>query len=444
MYDDLISKMLTVDTDIWRITEYMDKVYPKIEFIEYNQTSEDLPLKMGFGSHVDNGSILTAVFMLSETAAYEGGSLNFVEHAGLNVASDGPGRPANFEIRDCGVFRGDMLAHWVTPITKGTRMVLQIELHSFFEDRGDVGQEDEEYADDENHDQKLERNGRLFHLPLLRERGDSSMEHSKWVVDKLNVDEPGKASTFVKVPSCLSLSQWNDLLSLESFLKSSFRMDDRDEETEYYHVVHRVEPILKANFSSSGLYEALISKMLSVDNKNWKVLEHVTAVYPEIEFIVYNQSLEGQPPKMGFGSHVDNGSALTAVFMLSDSADFEGGSLMFARDIYSDIGDAVERPANFAVRECAMFRGEKLSHWVTPVTRGTRKVLQIELHLSLGDRGDDDDEGEEEEVYDVEEEDEEHYDEEEWEEDEYFDEEEEYDEDEWCEEGDESCFEGDE
>eukprot|EP00977_Amphora_coffeiformis_P002769 scaffold522_cov168-Amphora_coffeaeformis.AAC.16 len=441
LYETLISKMLTVDTDIWRITESVDRVYPEIEFIEYNQTAEGQAPKMGFGSHVDNGSMLTAVFMLSETAAYEGGSLNFAEHAGL---SDEPGRPANFEIRDCAVFRGDRLSHWVTPITKGTRMVLQIELHSSFEDRGD----DDEGEDEEDElKQELERTGKLYHLPLLSEREDASMDQAKWIVNRLDVDEPGKLSTFVKVPECLSLSQWDDLLSLESFLKPDLRMDDRDEEIEYYHVVHRVEPILKKNFSSSGLYETLIGKMLSVDNENWKVLGRVTAVYPEIEFIVYNQTLEGQPPKMGFGSHVDNGSVLTAVFMLSDVAEFEGGSLVFARDVSSDIGDAAERPANFAVRECAMFRGEWLSHWVTPVTRGTRKVLQIELHLSFEDRGDDDDEEGDEKIevneYDEEEDDEDYYDEEDFgesseeDEDYYYDD----DEDEWCDEGDESCFE---
>ena len=466
--------MLTVDTKIWRNTEFVNTVYPEIKFIEYNQTSEDHPSQMGPGSHVDNRSIVTAVFMLSETEAHEGGIFDIMEQAGLNDESNGPGQPPDFEIRDCVVFRGDMSAHRVTPITKGTGIFLQIELHSSSQDRGvdededyyydddddeeDRGVDEDEDYEDEDEDEYLERTGKLYNLPKLLEREDTSMEQSKWIVNRLTVDETGRASTFVKVPDCLSLSQWEDLLSLQPLLKSDLLMDDRAEETEYYHVVHRVESILKQNFSNSSLYEGLIGKMQIVDAENWKVLEDVTTVYPEIEFIVYNRTLEGQRPKMGFGSHVDNGSVLTAVFMLSDRTDFEGGSLMFARDIFSDIGDAVERPANFSILDCAVFRGEKLSHWVTPVTKGTRKVLQIELHLSFEDRGSDDDEQEGDE------DDEDFYDEEDWEgyeedyeegyEEDYEEDyekdyeegyeedyEEGYEKDEWCDEGDNSCFE---
>lgn len=460
LYEALIGKMLTVDTEIWRITENVTKVYPEIEFIRYDRHEGDgvvgdrRPPKMGFASHVDNGSVLTAVYMLSDPDTdYRGGSLEFVQHAALNDETDGPGRPALLERGQCAVFRGDQLSHWVTPITRGTRMVLQIELHLALGDRGtdddddDDDEDDEEEEDDDEDDvpdeHDLERTGKFYNLPLPSERkDDATMDPSNWIVNEVARDSSGSPSTFVKVPNCLSPAQWSALLfSLQSYLRSDLISDDRHAETEFFHTVHRVEHILKNEFAATGLYEALIGKMLRVDGETWHVLDddrRVTAVYPEIEFIEYNHTIEGQPPKMGFASHVDNGSALTAVFMLSDpSSEYEGGALMFAKNAVSDVQHGDARPADFAIRDCAVFRGDSLSHWVTPVTKGSRKVLQIELHLQFGDRGDDDEEDDEDEWEDDEEWDEEEdYDEEEgeWDDGEWDDEEwdeEEWDDDEW-------------
>jgi predicted 2-oxoglutarate/Fe(II)-dependent dioxygenase YbiX len=127
--------------------------------------------------------------------------------------------------------------------------------------------------------------------------------------------------------------------------------------------------------------------MIHVDKHLWNILDETEAqaVFPEVELITYDAN-----PKQGFSEHTDNGSLLTAVFMLSRDSAFEGGSLMFDHN----------RTVNLKYGECVVFRGDSLLHQVQSVTKGTRQVLQIELHqdhASEGGYDDPDDEEEEEE-----------------------------------------------
>ncbi|KAG7345648.1 2(OG)-Fe(II) oxygenase superfamily protein [Nitzschia inconspicua] len=177
---------------------------------------------------------------------------------------------------------------------------------------------------------------------------------------------------FVVLPNCLHPEEVDMILAFESQLGPDTEKHDRNDDLEYHHTVHRIEPLLKQQ--QSTLFRILISTMIHVDKHLWNILEteHSEAVFPEVEFITYNAS-----PKTGFAAHRDNGSLLTAVFMLSRESAFEGGELLFDGD----------RTVKLNYGECVIFRGDSLIHQVQSVTKGTRKVLQIELHQEHASEG---------------------------------------------------------
>merc|ERR1711879_656441 len=96
-----------------------------------------------------------------------------------------------------------------------------------------------------------------------------------------------------------------------------------------------------------------------------------------------------------------NRGVLTLVCLLSEPEQFEGGVSCFeaakqpkakkpaakllwnfhceACDSDSDLDEEEFRYEEPIARSAIIFRGEKLTHWVTPVTAGTRTILQVEL-----------------------------------------------------------------
>ncbi|KAL3924412.1 MAG: hypothetical protein SGARI_006039 [Bacillariaceae sp.] len=204
---------------------------------------------------------------------------------------------------------------------------------------------------------------------------------------------PLNNSVFVGIPDCISESVVDTILSLESQLDNQTAVNDRSGYLEFSHEVHRVEKHLRQQHPS--ILHGLISIMLNVDAEMWDVLDQEKlrtnpedvpdapfAVYPEVEYISYPAS-----PKKGFERHTDNGSRLTAVFMLTEQDAYKGGSLVF--DYHPGL--------RLTKGACVIFRGEKLHHQVQPITEGRRIILQIELHgghESEGGRDDDDDDDE--------------------------------------------------
>merc|ERR1712203_616454 len=93
----------------------------------------------------------------------------------------------------------------------------------------------------------------------------------------------------------------------------------------------------------------------------------------EVEYIYYNCAPTEK--KYSISPHVDNKSIVTLVCLLSDPREFRGGISGFDPPS-EDEADRYEEPR---VGNLIIFRGEELSHWVTPVTAGTRYVLQIEM-----------------------------------------------------------------
>lgn len=215
-------------------------------------------------------------------------------------------------------------------------------------------------------------------------------------LDQYNAAPPVPEATqvnenlFVVLPNCLHPDEVDTILSFESQLDRDTEMHDRSDDLEFHHIVHRIEPLMKQQ--QSMLFRILISTMVHVDQHLWNILqtEQSTAVFPEVELITYEAN-----PKKGFAEHTDNGSLLTAVFMLSrPETAFEGGELIFDGN----------RTVSLQYGECVVFRGDKLLHQVQSVTAGTRKVLQIELHHDHASEGGYDDEDDEDDVEEDEEE----------------------------------------
>jgi len=91
-----------------------------------------------------------------------------------------------------------------------------------------------------------------------------------------------------------------------------------------------------------------------------------------VEYIEYDVKVMGEP--CFIEPHVDNKSAVTMVAMLSPPEDYEGGLSCFRRAE----GQCGHREVLLQQGDIVLFRGEKLLHWITPVTKGRRMILQIE------------------------------------------------------------------
>ena len=77
---------------------------------------------------------------------------------------------------------------------------------------------------------------------------------------------------------------------------------------------------------------------------------------------------------------VDNSSCVTLIGLLSERGrDFEGGVNVFEDGCGGTIEAGKVRELRPKLGDVVMFRGEKCEHALTEVTRGTRKILQIEL-----------------------------------------------------------------
>merc|ERR1712151_1080891 len=103
--------------------------------------------------------------------------------------------------------------------------------------------------------------------------------------------------------------------------------------------------------------------MRQADASKWRRLRRNSKrkrVYPEIEYITYDVAEMGEP--CFIEPHVDNKSAVTMVAMLSDSQDFVGGRSCFRRSI----GRRGYREHELKQGDLVLFRGEKLTHWITP------------------------------------------------------------------------------
>jgi hypothetical protein len=127
--------------------------------------------------------------------------------------------------------------------------------------------------------------------------------------------------------------------------------------------------------------------MLFADRELWRSIpttddKQSQLLHEEVEYIVYDADACRErglaPPHIG--PHVDNSSAVTMVAMLSEpGADFDGGTNLFEDGLGGKIGDGRHRAVQPRRGDALLFRGERCEHSLTEVTRGVRRILQIEL-----------------------------------------------------------------
>lgn len=108
-----------------------DKVLirPEVEYIVYDadeaiRNNTKLP---HIGPHTDNSSALTLVCLLSESDQFEGGVNYFCPEKKSNTKHSLP-RELKLKQGECVLFRGEICEHWISDVTKGRRVILQIEL----------------------------------------------------------------------------------------------------------------------------------------------------------------------------------------------------------------------------------------------------------------------------------------------------------------------------
>jgi len=152
-------------------------------------------------------------------------------------------------------------------------------------------------------------------------------------------------------------------------------INDRKGYLAFKHRVWRFEPQLRV--LHPDLYRRLLELMHQADAAKWRRLRRNSKkkkkVYPEIEYISYDVAEQGQPCYIE--PHVDNKSAVSMVAMLSTGDAYVGGRSCFRR---AEGKDGC-RELCLKQGDLVLFRGEKLTHWITPVTAGKRVILQIEL-----------------------------------------------------------------
>jgi len=188
----------------------------------------------------------------------------------------------------------------------------------------------------------------------------------EWVISKSSINPD---MTIVKIPRLFNETLRDTFLGIrEHWDFDSMRQNDRVEDLVFDHQVHRVEGFLK--IYHPDIYEKLVESLLRVDAAFWRQTDNLETVFPEIELIQY-----GPSEVYGISPHYDNDSIVTAVLMLSDPNDYRGGRFV-AEPLEND---APYRLPLLEMGDAIFFRGEALSHWVTPIRWGSRKVLQIEL-----------------------------------------------------------------
>lgn len=171
---------------------------------------------------------------------------------------------------------------------------------------------------------------------------------------------PRKRRNFLVVPKLLSAEEIRLLHELWRH-PSVEEIKDRKKTLQYRHVAYRMELPLRAH--GRELYMKLIDTMAWADAFLWQKLPRNEFAYPEVEYIVY-EAKGGIPGSIE--PHVDNHSAVTIVILLSDPSEFTGGVNCFASP------DSEDLPARLVSLNCGdavLFRGEKLRHWITPVTQ---------------------------------------------------------------------------
>mmetsp|Transcript_5588 Transcript_5588/g.9974 ORF Transcript_5588/g.9974 Transcript_5588/m.9974 type:complete len:231 (+) Transcript_5588:33-725(+) len=121
LYQRLMDTARSIDAQLWHGIEEGDRFFPEIEYIVYDV--KELGEPGTIEPHCDNQSQVSMVMMLSSSDDFSGG-INFFE----GDTDEDPGRSAKLQLGDAVFFYGDRCEHWITPVTAGRRVILQMEL----------------------------------------------------------------------------------------------------------------------------------------------------------------------------------------------------------------------------------------------------------------------------------------------------------------------------
>ena len=132
----------------------------------------------------------------------------------------------------------------------------------------------------------------------------------------------------------------------------------------YEEVAARDAAVRKGGPRTSSSFLDRAADMLSQANASFDMLRGTPKTTPN-------------KPNTGFiEEHVDNDSVITFIIMLGvPGKDFLGGKNNFARGCKHSI----RRQTQLMQGDMVLFRGERLRHSITPVTKGCRIILQGEF-----------------------------------------------------------------
>ena len=232
-------------------------------------------------------------------------------------------------------------------------------------------------SEDDDLEPRQRRLRRLkYTIPPLDENIEYDTSSLVFLRHKSNSDK-----TVVVVPKFFSVDRIEKLRRLFAQDRSTYEIKDRKDDLHYAHTAYRVEVALRLGFPKT--YRRILETTTAVCDAVWGDIRQKrlrrNRVLPEMEYIVYDL------PSGGKGTfiepHLDNHSIVTGVAMLSEpDVDFAGGVNRF-KGASSPVEDKRMNFREYKLEkgDLVLFRGEVVTHWITPVTRGVREILQWEL-----------------------------------------------------------------
>ena len=189
-----------------------------------------------------------------------------------------------------------------------------------------------------------------------------------------------KDKSLIILPKFLSESRIMKMRRMFHSSKSCFQINDRKDDLYHSHVAYRVEVALRLEMSK--IYKKIMDTTVRLVDSVWGDIRDMARrnrVIPEIEYIVYDVEARTGDKGVFIEPHVDNHSICTGVAMLSvPDVDFTGGVNRF-KGPSPDNPQCSFREYKLSQGDLVLFRGEVVTHWITPVTDGRREILQWEL-----------------------------------------------------------------
>lgn len=117
------------------------------------------------------------------------------------------------------------------------------------------------------------------------------------------------------------------------------------------------------------LYDRFMMAAWSVDSHLWQRIFSGLRLYPELQ---YEEHDAGAAAKT-IEHDADDASALTAILLLSDPAEFQGSCC------YVESDEGQPRKVELRKGDALFFQGDRCAQWFAPLEGGSHSVLRIEL-----------------------------------------------------------------